>query len=309
MTSHPKPFTSQSLIALIHKRHEGNAWLVLEEIGNGTGYNVKRHADALAFGLWPSHAHAIHGFEVKVSREDVKKELRDPSKADAVGNYCDYWWLVVSDLAIIDGLVVPDTWGILYPKNGVLRVDRNAPKREAKPVGRDFFAALMRNAMKHYVSRREHEEMKNGAKDELRKELKRDNEWQQQAIDLELNTLKGKVAQFTEASGIEILEAPRWDMGNVGEAVKLIVEARKTRQRTVGVRDDLNGALEIEAARIERAADSHTEHAEKLKGAARSLRANVLKVAMAPATGGEMAAEPELTRWAQHQAEQLDAGG
>ena len=94
--------TAADLIALIRKRHEGPAWIVVTEVANGTGGHAKRHADALALGLWPSHGHAIIGYETKVSREDVKKELRDPSKADPVGKFCDEWNLVISDESIID---------------------------------------------------------------------------------------------------------------------------------------------------------------------------------------------------------------
>lgn len=106
------------MIDLIRKRHEGPAWVVVPEVPNGTGSNVSRRADAIALGLWPSRGYEIHGYEVKVSRGDVRKELNDPSKADAVGRFCDYWWLVVEDLSIIDGLVVPSTWGILAPTLG-----------------------------------------------------------------------------------------------------------------------------------------------------------------------------------------------
>lgn len=124
--------TSNDLFKLILKRHEGPGWIVLAEVGNSTGTNTQRHADAIAMGIWPSRGFSLHGYEIKVSREDVKKELRDPGKADAVGQYVDYWWLAISDLSIIDGLEIPESWGILVPKKSALRVHRQAPLRSSK---------------------------------------------------------------------------------------------------------------------------------------------------------------------------------
>ncbi|GJF06584.1 hypothetical protein [Pseudonocardia sp. D17] len=58
------------------------------------------------------------GHEVKVSRADVLAELADPMKADAWMRYCDAWWLVLSDAALIDGVDVPELWGVMAPPSG-----------------------------------------------------------------------------------------------------------------------------------------------------------------------------------------------
>src|ERR1051325_9577513 len=197
------------MIDLIHKRHEGDAWIVLTEVANGTGAQALRHADALALGLWPSRGYEIHGYECKASRGDVQKELLDPSKADAVGKFCDFWWLVVSDVSIIDGLVIPATWGILAPKNKVLRVVRKAPKLEATPVNRAFVAALVRNVCKGWVPKHEHEAFKNAAREKARAELEQERRWKQEELNYEHRQLKDSVAAFEHASGIDLAKVPQ----------------------------------------------------------------------------------------------------
>jgi hypothetical protein len=284
--------TAADLFKLIRKRHEGNAWLVLEEVANGTGANASRHADAIAIGLYPSRGHEIHFFETKVSREDVKKELRDARKADAVGKFCDYLWLVISDEVIIDGLVIPEAWGILAPKLGVLRIVRQARKRKAVPLNRTFVAALMRNAMKRYVPRSEHDAFKATAKETVLADLKREREWSQSSLERKVDELEAKIAKFAEISGVDIQSTYHWDLGNIGDAVKLLMDARQNAKSTWRVTEDLQKALDEEASRMERTAQHHSDHAELLKETALALRDKASIITCAKRCGATFRAEP-----------------
>jgi len=72
------------------------------------------------------------GHEVKVARADVLAELADPLKADAWQRYCDEWWLVLADPTLVDGLDVPELWGIMAPPSGrrtrSMTIVRQAPR-------------------------------------------------------------------------------------------------------------------------------------------------------------------------------------
>lgn len=74
----------------------------------------------------------LHGHEIKCSRADLLAELADPAKADPWGQYCTRWWLVVSRPDLVDGLDIPEPWGILAPPSGrrtrTMTVLRPAPK-------------------------------------------------------------------------------------------------------------------------------------------------------------------------------------
>lgn len=254
---------------LIRKRHDGPAWVVVTELANSTGGNVSRHADAAALGIWPSRGYELHGYECKLSRGDVQKELKDPRKADAVGRYCDFWWLVIDDLKIIDGLLIPESWGILVPKNKVLRVHRKAPKLKPKEWPRGFVAALIRNVTSNWVPRSEHQELKELTHQKVLAQLERDRKWKSDEGSLHAKQLQAKIAAFEEASGVEI---ENWQPGRIGEAVKLVLDARSQLGKD---------AIAQHIAQIDRSAQQHEHLARTARSAAESLRKVVVE-------GGEL---------------------
>jgi len=85
-------------------------YLLFEEVKRSSGYmKPERFADAIAVSLFPSNYITLTGFEIKVSRADLLSELRDPSKSEAIKQFCDYWVLVIPETVKLDGGVrVPD---------------------------------------------------------------------------------------------------------------------------------------------------------------------------------------------------------
>lgn len=260
--------SAPNLMEMIRRRHDGPAWIVIDEVGNGTGSHVSRHADAVALGIWPSQGYEIHGYEIKVSRSDVQKELRDPSKADAVGKFCDYWWLAIADEKLIDGLTIPPTWGILVPKARVLRAIRKAPKRtDVTPINRSFFAALTRRVVAGWVPRSTHEAVKNASKEEVRKELLEERRWDKETAERELNQLRDQVARFQEASGVELGQP--WDADKIGAAVKAVLRAQEmTSPRWVV---DPVSAVDQHALALDRKIEGMEAALAHMRGAKKSL--------------------------------------
>lgn len=138
--------------------------IVVEEVAPGTGWSAEqRRADVLALSVWPSKGLTLDGYEIKASRADLKKELADPEKHQAVARYCDTWTLVAwDDEVLVDG--VPESWGILTTvtdDDGIgreLHQVRKAQKREPDPWPRAFVCSLVRNAFEQspgaaYVAR------------------------------------------------------------------------------------------------------------------------------------------------------------
>ncbi len=291
------------MIDLIHKRHPPPAWIVVDEIGNATGSSVSRHADAVAIGLWPSHGHAIHGFEVKVSRSDVKRELDDPSKADAVGKFCDFWWLVVSDLKIIDGIVIPDTWGILHPKGKILRVHRKAPQRKPIAITRGFSAALIRKVCSSWVPKWEHAEFKASAMEKAKAELQREREWKTNAAEHDLAQLRATVARFEETSGVKITQRwgdsegtlSTWEIDRIGPAVKAVIAARETIGHCSFVSDNPTTLVKNELDGVERAIRAHETAIANRRAAAEQVRALLERMREEdPSRAAAKESEPDL---------------
>lgn len=131
---------------LIARRHPSPEWATVFECANRTGAN-ERYADALALNLWSSRGHVLIGFEVKVSRNDWRRELKNPKKSDAIQSFCDRWYIVTEPGIVLPG-ELPETWGLLErATNGRgLTIAKEAPKLPAEPFTRGFVAAFCRRA-------------------------------------------------------------------------------------------------------------------------------------------------------------------
>lgn len=227
--------TAVDLMRMLLARYQAPEWVVLDEVSNGTGFQSTNRADALAMSIWPSRGIALHGFEVKVSRADLLKELATPAKADAVGKFCEYWWLVVSDKKLVDGVAVPETWGVLAPSAGVLRQVKEAVKTKATPWTPAFVASMLRNQASGMVSGRLLEQERAERRKILDEELKKCDigDMYKNACD----KLSEKVRAFQEATGVSIEE---WKYGDIRAAMFLVekhghtgVAARIARMRDI----------------------------------------------------------------------------
>jgi chloramphenicol 3-O-phosphotransferase len=214
------------LINMLRARYPSNAYAFFEELRNGTGYSrAARSADAVAFSLWPSRGLELMGFECKVSRSDWKRELDAPAKAEAIQQYCDRWWVVVSDASFVAAGELPPTWGLLAATKGFepdskLKVVKEAPKLEAKPLDRLMLASMFRNIA-------DGEEARFRARaDQLI--LERQKLADMTAVERELAHLKRvhqvlveDVREFEKASGVNVM-GNRYDGPRVGELLALV---------------------------------------------------------------------------------------
>lgn len=146
--------TSRDLLNRIKAKFCEPEWVVLEEVRNCTGYSHReRYADALAMSTYPSRGLVLYGFEVKVSRQDVQRELKDPDKSVALQQYCDRWYLVVSNPKLVTVDEVPLNWGLITAHGSGLKIVKEGPllakdAKARKPWPRDFVASLLRNAVR-----------------------------------------------------------------------------------------------------------------------------------------------------------------
>jgi hypothetical protein len=141
--------TSSDLCDALRKHYDAREWALLFNVRNTTGASsAVRCADAVAMNLWPSRGLEVHGFELKVSRSDWLAEKKRPEKAEAIAGYCDRWWLVVSDEAIVQLGELPPTWGLLHIVRGRLVVKVEAPRLEPRLLDRRFIASMLRSAMR-----------------------------------------------------------------------------------------------------------------------------------------------------------------
>lgn len=199
-------------------------WAIFFEVANGLGANSRRYADAIAMSLFPSRGLDVHGFEVKRSRGDWLRELKEPQKADAIALYCDYWWLVTSDDKVADKNEVPRTWGLLVSKDGELRQVKRAERMKGKEIDRPFLGAILRRAHEHLTAELKNDARVVAAREEGHKAGLEERDWRTKDDSEELKKLQARLKEFEEKSGIEI---GRWNYGEVAEAVKAFMYAQQ----------------------------------------------------------------------------------
>lgn len=117
---------------------------IVFEVAQATGFNARRHLDAMVMGLWPSRGLTLYGIEIKVNLYDWRKELAQPQKAEELARFCDYFY-VAAPTGCVPHSEVPDKWGLLeVGEDGKITEAKAAGKHDAQPVGREFLAAIFR---------------------------------------------------------------------------------------------------------------------------------------------------------------------
>lgn len=210
---------TKDLEKLLAIRYSAPAYAFLKQVRNQTGfYNSRdgiRTADGLALSLFPSRGIHLHGFEIKTYKSDLMNELKHPEKADAIGRYCHYWWIVVPDKLTFSVDELPDTWGLLVAEKNRLVAKKQAVFMKAKPIDLGVLCGILRKVNETTISRDQLEETLSGREKDI--EARAHNKLKYELEDAA--KLKEKVEKFEKISGITIND---WNLGDVAEAVSII---------------------------------------------------------------------------------------
>ena len=225
----PKKLKSSDIRSGMSKRWSAPEWAIMWEVGEATGAQSGRYADAVMMSLWPSRGLELHGVEIKVSRSDWKREAADPSKAEAIAKYCDRWWIHTPPGIVDDLSDMPPAWGLREFDGKAWKTIREAEKTDAIQVSRPFLAAMLRRAdgaMKGLMeeamrdareaSRAEAERMRAGIRQQIDDGVKRRTE--------SLEKKAENVAAFEEAFGAHIRNAFACNPAAWGSAAKHLAE-------------------------------------------------------------------------------------
>jgi hypothetical protein len=222
----------------------GHGFAFLTNVRNGTGFQRREgYADAIAMELTKSRGLKLNGFELKVSRNDWLKELKNPHKAEFFWEHCDRWFLVVGDKDIVQEGELPDTWGLIAPRGNGLTVVKAAPINEnVKPIAdRLFLASLLRAGVSAAPSRRKLEEVRKTAYEEGKAHGEQSRSYNEE----EVRELRETIKKFEQESGVSITA---WYQGGkpdeVGAALKLVLKGQKDADRILGRLARLGGDIE-----------------------------------------------------------------
>lgn len=200
-------------------------WHTMFQVRNAGGFDADRTCDAMTVGLWPSTNHKIVGFEIKVSRADWLREIKDPWKSEAFAKFCDEWWLVIQKADMVKPGELPDGWGVMVPHaSGLKRVHHAKGREKVEPLERGLLAAMMKRSCT--MENKEIEEHYERGRAAGMKQAHSDYTYKVEHI----AELEKKIKDFGEASGVDLLRG--WHGATkIGEAVKFVLDGGVTRLR------------------------------------------------------------------------------
>lgn len=232
-------------VEILRYKMKDEGLLVVGQVGNTTGGGHRRTADALMIQTWPSRGLSITGVEYKANRNDWRRELRNGSKAEEIAAFC-HFWLVLAPKGVVPIEEVPGGWGLYEihktdKMTKLLRTKAPPPKLDPpKPIDYGFLAAILR-AREAYQPDAAKIELMVEQRDSIRKNLF-DERLKQRTRDFE--RLKNQVAEFENASGIEIRNT--WGLDQLGDGLKRFLkdpdQFRETLRRD---REHLGRMLEL----------------------------------------------------------------
>jgi hypothetical protein len=235
--------TADDIEARLAKKFAAPAYAFMPQVyqETGAGATAGRRADAIAMSLWPSRGLHLIGFEIKVDRSDLLKELRTPAKADAIQRFCHQWWLVTSPELVgpTEMMVLPPTWGVMEAHAAnELKVSRQAPTVQPESLTIEIIASLFRgfaNTIPYlsatYVPKADVDKLAEArAKEIIARE----------PIARQFEELRRHVQEFEEASGISLAEPWRNSGAKIGEAVKTVIKNSYNGDSTKRVEYELN---------------------------------------------------------------------
>ena len=216
-----KQFTTEQVNQMLWNKYtEKGEYVFLFDVPNVVGLRQERRCDGVAIGMWQSTGHLIHGFEVKVSRSDWLRELKDVSKADHFIEQCDRWWLVTGDASIAKLDEIPAAWGWMNATKTGLRI-----QRPAQPLPQDkalikrvwAFALIRRAAERREVNSPEIQAILQSNRAEVERQARWTIEREIKGAVPKLEALQKKVDAFEKESGMKLDD---WRLGNVGKLAR-----------------------------------------------------------------------------------------
>jgi hypothetical protein len=141
-------------LSVLH-RHESCLFIPEMRIGTGNGAYADQRIDAWVMTLWHSKNFTRISYEIKVSRSDFNKEIKNPVKRKMALLFSDYFYFVAPK-GLLKPEEIPPECGLKEVSHAepdkirhsygglVIKTVIKAPKRESQPPNWRFVASLAR---------------------------------------------------------------------------------------------------------------------------------------------------------------------
>lgn len=227
----PAKMATPQLAAMLRVKYERNRYALFFDVPDAVSLKQKRRIDALAFGLWASEGQALEGFELKVSRADWLREVKQVDKADPFIAVCDRFWLVTADNKIAKIDEIPACRGWMAATKSGLRVQRPATQLPGcgDSLPRTFALGVMRKMQDDLLTSPDVKAVIDERIKGIRDRQQADTDYATSSLRRERDEAVKLVKDFEEESGINLNS---WRWGNVGSIVKSL--------RDLGYGDGMN---------------------------------------------------------------------
>ena len=192
-------------------------------VNDGAGYNYGRCLDAIVFDTWPSDGLKLHGFEVKISASDFRRELQDTRKAAAFLPMLDTF-SILAPKGIVDREILPKAWGLYHPTDdGRIKAARKPLMLHTDGKRNDVDRSLMAAFSRALVQRSLSKEAEREAYDLGVKEGSARTAIRLEHVEGQASSLQTAANEFEAASGVQIT---RFNGRAAGEAFRAFNKLR-----------------------------------------------------------------------------------
>ncbi len=146
------------LLDAISKRHSDYGGkpegILIFELATGTGYSAGEPSRLDAFHMGDTISKGLKrtAYEVKISRSDFLREIRDPRKRRAAMRVSNQFYFV-TPVGMVKPEEIPLECGLMEcMEGGHLTTTVEAPYRDGMPASWLFFAAVARRLVKTYAA-------------------------------------------------------------------------------------------------------------------------------------------------------------
>lgn len=135
---------TRRILELLRARHPEPEWACFAELASNTGF-APRYIDLYAMNMWASKKNLKVAYEIKASRADFVRELKEPAKREKARAVADECWFA-TPAGLVRWDEIPEGWGLIEATEGGLRVKKQAQQVMVVQLPLTFTCAIARRA-------------------------------------------------------------------------------------------------------------------------------------------------------------------
>lgn len=263
------PASSHDITAddiLVHLKDmysDANQYVCAAEVSPRTGA-WERRIDFLVMNCYDSEQLKIQGYEIKISKADLKRELEDPDKHAVFFDAIDFYWLIAPKEVVDNIDLIPPKWGVRAvsrDENG--KISSRTVRKPAclhdeqmysRKIRKSFMASFCRAISKQSLTKAELYRKQRDLEDEIRKKLESEltnggrivQDWKLESLercrrlvdDLGLNEYSSDYSRKRIREAVNVVNALDYADIHLRDAKSKISEAQRIIQRLEEEKDE-----------------------------------------------------------------------